>query len=220
MPALKGSLTYARFFVEGELPDDFRERFMKTIRLRAMRPLGPDDEELERSGWAKVAEPMTTELSYDDVFFNEFVVLSFRTDRFQFPAALVKAKMRDAETAYLSKKGRTRLSRSEKAELKELVTKKLRRTMEPSTRACDLSWSLGEGIVRLFSHAPKTGAAMSELFKKSFNLTLVPESPYTLATRIGLDKAHVRAWQELEATHLATEPRLALDEADAAAEEE
>ena len=35
MPALKGSLTYARFFVEGEPPKDFRERFMRAIRLLA-----------------------------------------------------------------------------------------------------------------------------------------------------------------------------------------
>ena len=39
MPALKGSLTYARFFVEGDLPDDFRDRFTKSIRRRAMKPL-------------------------------------------------------------------------------------------------------------------------------------------------------------------------------------
>jgi hypothetical protein len=55
LPALKGSLTYARFFVEGTLPDDFRERFMRIVRLRAMKPLEPDDEDLERSGWAKIA---------------------------------------------------------------------------------------------------------------------------------------------------------------------
>src|SRR5688572_11791610 len=64
LPALKGSLTYSRFFVEGTLPDDFRERFMRSVRLRAMKPLEPDDEDLERSGWAKLAEPMTTELTY------------------------------------------------------------------------------------------------------------------------------------------------------------
>jgi hypothetical protein len=203
LPALKGSLTYARFFVEGTLPDDFRERFMRSVRLRAMKPLEPDDEDLERSGWAKIAEPMTTELAYDDVFLNEYVALSYRTDKWQFPGAVLEARLREAEAAFLEKKGQTRLSRSQKNELKLLVAKRLRRSMSPATRSVDLSWSLNEGVVRFFSHAPKPGAQMSELFLKTFGLKLVPESPYTLAARVGLDDAEEQAWNELEATHLA-----------------
>jgi hypothetical protein len=203
LPALKGSLTYARFFVEGTLPDDFRERFMRSVRLRAMKPLEPDDEDLERSGWAKIAEPMTTELAYDDVFLNEHVALSYRTDKWQFPGAVLKARLREAEAAFLEKKGQTRLSRSQKNELKLLVAKRLRRSMSPATRSVDLSWSLNEGVVRFFSHAPKPGAQMSELFLKTFGLKLVPESPYTLAARVGLDDAEEQAWNEHEATHLA-----------------
>lgn len=187
---------------------------MRSIRLRAMKPLEPEDEDLERSGWAKIAEPMTIELNYDDVFWNEHVVLSFRTDRWQFPGAVLKARFREAETAYLAKKGQTKLTRSEKNELKLLVAKRLRKTMAPATRSVDLSWSMNEGVVRFFSHAPKAGAAMSELFKKSFNLVLVPESPYTLASRLGLDKSGEQAWNELEATCLAEQREMS-----AAAEE-
>lgn len=202
VPALRGSLTYARYFVEGHLADDFRERFMKVIRLRAMRPLEPEEDDLERSGWAKIGEPMTTELTYDDVFFNEHVVLSFRTDRWHFPSAVVKARMREAEASYLAKKGRARLSRSEKAELKMLVAKKLRRSMSPVTRSVDMTWSLVEGVVRFFSHSPKAGATMSELFYKTFALRLTPESPYSLAARLGLDAAQKVAWDELDSTYL------------------
>ena len=233
MPALKGSLTYTRFFVEGEVQDDFRERFMKNVRHRAMRPLAPDDEELERSGWAKLGEPMTTDLGGDDVFWESsgrradststlergFVVLSFRTDKWQLPANVLKSRLKEAESAYLEKKGRTRLSRSEKTELKALVAKKLRRTTDPATRAVDLVWALDEGVVRFFSHAPKPGAVMSELFAKSFGVKLVPESPYTAAARIGLDEAEQAAWAELEATYLGEAP-LGREIDDAAAEEE
>ena len=81
MPALRGSLTYARFYVEGEVPDDFRDRFMKSIRLRAMKPLEPDDEDLERSGWSRVGDAGELDLVYEDVFFNEYLNLGFRTDR-------------------------------------------------------------------------------------------------------------------------------------------
>lgn len=218
MPALKGSLTYARFFVSGDLPADHRERFLKVIRLRAMKPLEPEDEELERSGWSKIGEPFVVDLSHEDVFFNEYINLGFRTDRWKLSPAAVKKALRDAEAAYLEKKGRERLSRTEKSELKLMVTKKLRRAAEPATRVIDVSWSLNEGVVRFFSHATKPGTQMMELFKKTFGLGLIPESPYTLAERIGLDKAQKSAWADMEMVTLAASPRR--HDLDYAAEEE
>jgi recombination associated protein RdgC len=202
MPALKGSLTYARFFVEGEPPDDLRDRYLRTIRLRAMKPLEPDDEANERSGWCRVGEPFETELDYEDVFYNEYINLSFRTDRWVIPGPLMRRRLREAETAYLARKGRERVSRKERAELKEMVARKLRRELAPTTRASDLSWSLQDGIVRFFSHAARSGAAMTELFQKTFDLKLVPEAPYTLAARLGLTRAQESAWAALEPTTL------------------
>jgi recombination associated protein RdgC len=208
VPALRGSLTYARFFVEGELPDDFRERFMKSIRLRAMKPLEPDDEDLERSGWCAVGDPFALDLTYDEVFFNEYLNLGLRTDRWVLPGSVLRANLKDAEAAYLQKKGRERLTRKERAELKELVARKLRRKSAPATRAVDVSWSLNDGLLRFFSHAPKAAGRLAEVFQKTFGghgLTLIAESPYTLAERMGLSRAQKSAWQELDATSLGEE---------------
>jgi recombination associated protein RdgC len=205
MPALRGSLTYARFFVEGEVPDDFRERFMRSIRHRAMKPLEPDEEDLERSGWCRVGEAFELDLGYEDVFYNEYLNLGFRTDRWVVPGPMLRAKMREAEAAYLAKKGREKMSRNEKKELKELVSRRLRRQLSPATRMADLSWSLGDGIVRFFNHSPKSAGLMTELFTRTFNLKLIPEAPYTLAARLGLTKAQEKVWQELEAVDLMQE---------------
>lgn len=206
MPALRGSLTYARFFVEGDLPDDFRERFMKSVRLRTMKPLEPDEDDLERSGWCRVGDAFGLDLTYDDVFFNEFLNLGFRTDRWVLPAPVLRQRVREAEQAYLQKKGRERLTRKERAELKELVARKLRRQSAPVTRVVDFSWSLNEGLARFFTHSLKPAGNLAELFHKTFGgmgLKLVPEAPYTLAARMGLSKGQEGAWQDLEATVLA-----------------
>lgn len=208
MPALRGSLTYARFFVEGDLPDDFRERFMRAIRHRAMRPLEPDDEDLERSGWSRIGDATALDLSYEDVFWNEYIVLGMRTDRWSIPGPLLRARMREAEKAYLAKQGRDRLSRKEKTELKELVSRKLRRQLTPASRLVDFSWSLNEGLVRFFSHGPRAAANLSELFAKTFGgfgLKLVPEAPYTLAARLGLSKAQESAWNGISIITTAAE---------------
>jgi recombination associated protein RdgC len=202
MPGLKGSLSYTRLFVEGELPDDFRSRFLRAIRLRALKPLEADDDALERSGWCAIGEPFELELTHDNVFYNEFINLGLRTDRWVIPGPLVRARLREAEAAYLDKKGRERLSKSERTELKELVLRKLRKQFVPAMRVVDFSWSLEEGLVRFFSQSARPIAAVSELFQKTFGLKLVPEAPYTLAARLGLDKAQESAWGELEATLL------------------
>ena len=190
---------------------------MRSIRLRVMKPLEPDEEELERSGWVKIDEPMETSLAYDDVFYNEFIVLGFRTDKWKLPTSQLKARLKEAETVYLTKKGRERLTRREKGELKLLVAKKLRRESAPATQVVDVVWSLNEGVVRFFSHATKPAAAMEALFAKTFGLRLVPESPYTTATHIGLDKTQIAAWQDMERVELDADLR---DDLHEAAEEE
>ncbi|MFO0672426.1 MAG: hypothetical protein U0235_22920 [Polyangiaceae bacterium] len=208
MSIFRGSLTYARFFVEGEVPDDFRDRFMRSIRHRIQKPLEPEDEDLERTGWCLVGDAAGLELAYPDVFWNEYLNLGVRTDRWAIPGSLLRAKMREAQTAYLEKHGRERLSRKEKTELKDLVSKRLRQKLTPATRLVDFSWSLGEGIVRFFSHSPKAAVGMSELFHRTFGsygLRLVPESPYTLASRLALTKAEADAWDGLECVVTATE---------------
>jgi recombination associated protein RdgC len=202
MPALKGSLTYARFFVEGEPPKDFRERFMRAIRLRAMQPLEADDDVAERSGWCAIGEPFDVDLHYEGVFYNNFINLGFRTDRWVIPGSLLRTRVREAENAYLLKRGRERLSRREKSEIKELVARKLRKQFVPTTRALDLSWSLEDGIVRFFSQSARPTASMLDLFTKTFGLKLLPEAPYTLKSRLGLGKAGEQAWIGLEPTQL------------------
>lgn len=207
MPALKGSLTYSRFFVQGELPADFRTKFAKAIRLRAMKPLSPDEDAAERSGWCVMAEPFETELGHEDIFWNEYLNLGFRTDKWAIPGPLLRTKLREAETAALSRKGRERLSRAERAEVKEMVMKKLRRQIPPATRSVDLSWSLDESLVRFFSHSEKTLSAMKELFERTFGVELIAEAPYTLAAKLGLSKAREAVWVALEETNLAVAPR-------------
>lgn len=210
MPALRGSLTYARFFVDGAPPArGLHDRLLKGVHARVLRPLEPDEEDAERSGWCKVGDPFVLELAHEDVFWDTFVNLGFRTDKWSIPTAMLRRHVGEAERAYLEKKGRERLSRKEKTELKFLVAKKLRRKIAPTTRAFDLSWSLEEGIVRFFSHSPKTALAMADVFQKSFGLALVPESPHTLAERLGLDAAEQRAWGDLEALGLGEDEDLA-----------
>jgi recombination associated protein RdgC len=202
MSALSGSLTYSRFFVDTKPPKDFRERYMRAIRHRVIQPLTSQDEDLTRTGFCAIAEPFELELNPTNVIYENFINLGVRTDRWVFPSSLIKARVREAEAVYLEKKGRQRLSRHEKTELKLAVQQKLKQKLTPQIRAVDLSWSLDEQLVRYFTHSAKSIANMLELFEKTFHIKLVPEAPYTLAALSGEIKDLDKHWDNLEACDL------------------
>jgi DNA recombination-dependent growth factor C len=207
MAALSGALGYARFFVPDAMRTPKAQRKVldaahAAIRLRAMRPLTADESDAERSGWCVLGEPLDTSMPAARVFLDGYVNLGFRTDRWAIPGPLLRAKLREAEAAHLARTGRERLGRAERAELKDFVVRELRKKLVPSTRAVDLSWSLDEGVVRFFSHAAKTTAAMLDLFEKTFGFELVAESPYTLAQRLVRADEDRGTWEALEPTLL------------------
>jgi len=204
--ALRGSLTYARFFVTGEVPGDLAGASLKRLRAAASQPLVPDEDVSERHGWCSIEDPMDTDLDHEKIFFNEYVCLGLRIDRWVVPKPLLNAHLRDAEAAILEKKGLERLGRKARADLKLFVLKKLRRQMVPVTKSVDLVWNVNTGVARFFSQSAKIHLLVQELFEKTFRLKLVPESPGTAAERRGLDARAEKLWEALEPTSLAEAP--------------
>ncbi len=192
----------------GDVPDDVAGASMKRIRARAFQPLSPDDEANEGFGWANIDDPFDTELDHEKVFFNEYVCLSLRLDRWAIPGPMLKAHLREAEQALLARRGLEQLGRKAKADLKAVVVRKLRKQLVPSMRAFDVVWKLGEpsrggGVVHLFSQTARAAAMLDELFDKTFGLGLIPESPVTAMDRAGLHPEQDRLLALLEPTVLA-----------------
>ncbi|MDI1429149.1 hypothetical protein [Polyangium sorediatum] len=201
--ALRGSLTFSRFYVTGDIPDDVPGTTLKRIRANAFQPLSPDDEKNEGAGWASIEDPFITDLDHEKVFYNEYVCLGLRLDRWVIPGPLLKAHLRDAEQALLAKRGLERLGRQAKTELKTMVVRKLRRQLVPSLKSYDVVWNLRTNILHLYSQSERIAALLDDLFKRTFKVDLVPESPGTAADRLGLDAKEARAMAGLEPTILA-----------------
>jgi hypothetical protein len=201
--ALRGSLTFSRFYVSGDIPDDVPGTTLKRIRANAFQPLSPDEEASEGSGWANIEDPFDTDLDHEKVFYNEYVCLGLRLDRWVVPGPLLKAHLRDAEQALLAKKGLERLGRKAKADLKTMVVRKLRRQLVPSLKSYDVVWNLRTNVLHLYSQSERIATLLDDLFKRTFKVDLVPESPGTAAERIGLDAREARVFGGLEETTLA-----------------
>ena len=203
MGALRGSLTFSRFFVLGDVPNDVPGTTLKRIRANAFQPLIADEDEPQRHGWASLEDPFDTELDHEKVFFNEYVCLGLRVDRWVIPGPLLKASLRDAEEKALAKRGAERLGRAAKTELKAMVVKKLRKQLVPVTKNIDLVWNLRTNVALFFSHSKKTHELVQELFEKTFRLRLWLESPGTAADRRGLDAHAEKVFAGLAPTSLA-----------------
>lgn len=200
MGALRGSISYSKFFVRGDLPEGFRDTFVERIGLRAFRPLDAAEEAEQRAGWCSIESPLDCELDHPKIYFNSYLNLGYRVDRWQIPAPLFKAHFAEAERAHLAKKGREKLGRQEKEELTAVVSRRLRAQLLPVMKVIDLSWNLETGVLRFWSQSPRVHEGLGELFEDTFGLSLVPESPYTVAADIGLTPAQAAAFEGIRPT--------------------
>lgn len=82
MGAFQGNLMYKLFFVEGELPESWKDQFLQSIRKYAFEPVTPDSEEEEMMGWVSVLRPLQT----------DFVLKSLENSVQAAPAASTEGK--------------------------------------------------------------------------------------------------------------------------------
>jgi hypothetical protein len=196
--AIKGNVSYTRFYVWGELEGSFQDRFMRSIKNRTFEPLVSQEPDEEHMGWCSVADPFDLELSRDKVFFNNFVNLALRIDRWRIPKPVFDAHFAEAERQHLEKKGRERLAKREKEELRMFVAKRLRKQVIPAMKITDMSWDMDTNLVRFWNNSTKMHERFMEIFEKTFKLKLVPESPYANAVRVGITEQQALSLVGLE----------------------
>ncbi|MCS6898959.1 MAG: recombination-associated protein RdgC [Myxococcales bacterium] len=203
MGLLKGSISYTKYYAEGELPKNYQDAFLESLHLRRFQPLTIDGEDEQRVGWVPVSRPLEMDVTfeYNEVFYNNYLNLTLRVDAWKFPGSLFKAAFAEAEKKFLAKKGREKLSKREKEDLKVLVGRKLRHQVIPTIRLIDLCWNLQEGIVRYWNQSPKGQDLLLELWEKTFPyIELIPANAHTTATRLDLPEARLRALTDLKPT--------------------
>lgn len=196
-------------YVWGEVEDGFEDKFVASIRNNVFEPLVAQEPEEEKSGWCSVADPFDLDLTYDKVFFNNYVNLSLRIDRWRLPKPVFDAHFAQAAKEYLEKKERERLTRKEKEDLRIFVAKRLRKQVIPQMRIIDMSWDMEAKVVRFWNNSPKTHERFMEIFEKTFKLKLVPESPYANAIKIGITEEQAKSLvnKELSMFHGTAEER-------------
>ncbi len=185
----QGGISYKTYFVKGDLPSDFRQLFLERIKLYKFEPLTTDSEEDISYGWTPIDDLLETNFLLPTVFFQQYVALSLRIDRWAIPPALLKAAVRHAERAFREESKRDYLSRTERGELLERERLKLKKQTLPAVRSIDLYWNVDSAQLRFGSASRSVNEQFLDLFERTFSLELVPDSPYISAIQCGLDGA-------------------------------
>lgn len=206
MGALNGSISFTRFYVEGDLPANFRDDFVDRINTRIFAPIAPEDEDTERMGWCSIEHPLDLDLDAYKVFYNEYLNIGLRIDKWRIPSPILKAHYTEAEREYMAEHNKERLSRDEKVEIKERVEIKLRHRTMPSMKVIDMSWNTHTGMLRFWNQSAKTCELFQAFFEDTFQMRLVPQSPYTDALQFELTDDQVELLSMLEPSVLHNGP--------------
>jgi hypothetical protein len=201
MGALSGSISYSRFFVDGELPADFRAVFTEAIQTACFQPLSADEEEEESRGWVNIEHLLDWDFDPTKIFYNEYLNVALRIDKWRIPGNLLKAHCVEAERRWMRDQSKSRIGRRVRNDIKAVVSAELKRQILPSTKTIDVSWNVNTGVVRFWNQSARACEEFMGFFEDTFRLRLVPDSPYLGALQYGLDDAASALLASLEPTH-------------------
>ncbi|MBN1944066.1 MAG: hypothetical protein JW797_00265 [Bradymonadales bacterium] len=177
----EGGITFRTYFVDGELPSDYRQLFLEKVYLDRFEPLTVESEEDISYGWVPIHDLLVQQFNSADLYEGSYLLLGMRIDRWALPPALLKALFRRAEQARLLEQKRDHLTRLERGELMEQQRRVLKRQTLPSVRLVDLCWNLERAELRFSSLSRTVNELFTELFEQTFGLRLLPDSPYISA---------------------------------------
>jgi recombination associated protein RdgC len=197
MGVRRGSLSFTRFRVTGIVPKDVRRRYLEAVRLRSFAALDVNGEATETSGWCVLERTFDVEFDETKLFYDRFLLLGFRVDKWRVPSALVNAHLEEEELHLLGKTGRERLSRPERTALKQKVILRLRKKLMPTARSFDIVWDLDGETLLFFGHSARLLLEFSALFETTFRMKLVEDSPYAAAMRANLPSALLKRFADL-----------------------
>jgi len=195
--ALSGGMTVRRMIADGPPAPGFRERYIDSLNAYAIRPLTAESEEDRVAGWATVAHPLDARFEYEKVFFNEYLCVAFRVDTLRVPSSTLKLYQREAELAWLAENHMEVMPRGQKKNLFEQIEHDLRARMVPTIKAVDVVWNTTSRQVWIWTQNGKVLDEIDEIFKKTFEVGLLPRDPYSLA-EAELDGAMKEALERAE----------------------
>ena len=187
MGFLKGSASFVRFSVEGELPENPLEYIGDRVISFAFQDI--DDTTDEYSvGWVSVLDMFDSQFKYGSYMAGDYITLSMRIDERKVSSAILKKFVMKEEERVRREKELPRLSRSMRVQIKERIRTELMRKAIPIPSLYELCWNLSDSTLLFFSTNKKAQAILEDFFKESFGFFIRQQIPYTTAEHLVADE--------------------------------
>ena len=183
MSFLKTSTSFTRFRITDPVPSTLWNEVIEKLRQNSFRDIDELPEE-SYHGWTSFEDMLDTLWNTNPVEKGTYLAFSLRLDTRRVPPAVIKKHLALAlkqEEANNREQGKKFVSRERKKELKEQVMLRLRMRFLPIPAEFQVVWNTAESVVYFASTQQKMLDMFEELFIRTFDLHLVPLSPYELA---------------------------------------
>jgi hypothetical protein len=183
MGFLKGTASFVRFRVEGELPHSPMDFIAERVSSFSFRDI--DDSYDEYSiGWVSVVNMFDAAFNYSSHLCGDYVVLSLRIDERKVSSAILKKLTQKEEERVKKEKQIPKIGRSMKVEIRERIRTEQMRKVIPLPAVYDVCWNLADSTLLFFSTNKKAQTVLEDFFKESFGLLLRQQTPYTTAEQL------------------------------------
>lgn len=184
MGFISSSASFTRYWVKGQLPADYREKYAEEIRRYAFREIEEDSDIERAAGWVNIMNVMDSKFYGEEFFKGEFIALSLRVDTRRVPPQVLKNFCTKAEGERKAALGKDFLSKAERQDTRDMVKAQLLKRAIPNTRTFDMIWDIKSNQLLFSSTNDSICLEFFELYKKTFGLNLEQLFPYSLAQSI------------------------------------
>lgn len=169
-----------RYRIQGSLPAPASDEMAKRLTDRRFLPLAAREE--RSHGWVTADNLLVTRFDADTLLRGEQVVLGLRMDRRRVNARLLRAQLdlevRARAQASEEAGGLRRVSRDERAELRQHLAEELMKQTSPSVDAFTVVMDTRRREVRLLTLSRRAHEALCALFSDTFDASLLPLTPF------------------------------------------
>ena len=186
MGLLKGNFSFARFRVEGQLPQAFFNFVNSRITANSFRETNRSTEE-KRLGWVSATDVLDADFESANYALGDYLIFSLRIDRKIIPPKLLKIKILEEERQFLAESGKERINKQTAEGIRDKVKLELLSRLDPVPSFYDVCWALGQNMVYFSSLSDKIADDFVDLFKKTFSLSLIrllPQDNQQLSSKL------------------------------------
>jgi len=183
MGFVKGSASFVRFGVVGELPVSPLEFIADRVAAFSFKDIDETFDEYS-IGWVSVLNMFDAKFQYASHVCGDYVTLSLRVDERKVSPAILKKVVQKEEERIKKERQIPKIGRSLKVEIRERVHTELLRKSVPIPAIYDLCWNLSDSTLIFFTTNKKAHAVLEDLFKESFGLFIRQQIPYIIGEQL------------------------------------